>query len=173
MCPPGDESFLHKLKSHHLSNDIKLKVMWQKVRKVGKASASCYFFPFQLIQSRKQSCYDQTSETPETTQNQLIFILKHVFSGSWTKHMNSKWGNLGKCGLEGTKGDPNRVLSKGSKVDTWLGVVQSALGNSDSSCSISKIISLKHALIPSAKANQHSMLKPETQLWLPKTAKNF
>ena len=78
--------------------------------------------------------------------------------------MNPKWGNLGKCGLEGTKGDPNRVLSKGSKVDTWLGVVQSALGNSDSSCSISKIISLKHALIPLAKANQHSMLKPETQL---------
>ena len=76
--------------------------------------------------------------------------------------MNPKWGNLGKCGLEVTKGDPNRVFSKGSKVDTWLGVVQSALGNSDSSCSISKIISLKHALIPSAKANQHLMLKPET-----------
>ena len=61
--------------------------------------------------------------------------------------MNPKWGNLGKCGLEGTKGDPSRVLSKGSKVDTKLGVVQSALGNSDSSYSISKIISLKHALI--------------------------
>ena len=78
--------------------------------------------------------------------------------------MNLKWGNLGKCGLEGTKGDPNRVLSRGSKVNTWLGMVQSAMGNSDSSCSISKIISLKHALIPLAKANQHSMLKPETQL---------
>ena len=87
--------------------------------------------------------------------------------------MNPKWGNLGKCGLEGTKGDPNKVLSKGSKVDTWLGVVQSALGNSDSSCSISKIISLKHILIPSVKANQHSMLKPETQLLLPKTARTF
>ena len=72
--------------------------------------------------------------------------------------MNPKWGNLGKCGLEGTKGDPNRVLSQGSKVDTWLGVVQSALGNFDFSSSITKIISLKHALIPSAKANQHSML---------------
>ena len=78
--------------------------------------------------------------------------------------MNPKWRNLGKCGFEGTKGDLSRVLSKGSKVDTWLGVVQFALGNSDSSCSISKIISLKHALIPSDKANQHSMLKPETQL---------
>ena len=78
--------------------------------------------------------------------------------------MNPKWGNLGKCGLEGTKGDPRGVLNKGSKVDTWLGVVQSALGNSDSSCSVSKIISLKHVLIPSAKANQHSMLKPKTQL---------
>ena len=61
--------------------------------------------------------------------------------------MNLKWGNLGKCGLEGTKGDPNRVLSRGSKVNTWLGMVQSAMGNSDSSCSISKIISVKHALI--------------------------
>ena len=87
--------------------------------------------------------------------------------------MNPKWGNLGKCGLEGTKRDPSRVLSKGSKVDTWLGVVQSALGNFDSSCSISKIISLKHALIPLAKANQHSMLKPETQLLLPKIARTF
>ena len=58
-----------------------------------------------------------------------------------------KWGNLGKCGLEGTKGDSSRVFNKDSKADTWLGVVQSALGNSDSSCSISKIISLKHALI--------------------------
>ena len=87
--------------------------------------------------------------------------------------MNPKWENLGKCGLEGTKGDPSRVLSKGSKVDTWLGVVQSAQRNSDSSCSISKIISLKHALILSAKANKHSMLKPETQLLLPKTAETF
>ena len=73
--------------------------------------------------------------------------------------MNPKWGNLGKCGLEGT--NPNKVLSKSSKVDTWLRVVQSALQNSDFSCSISKIISLKHALIPSAKANQHSMLKSQ------------
>ena len=85
--------------------------------------------------------------------------------------MNPKWGNLGKCGLEGT--NPSKVLSKGSKVDTWLRVVQSALWNSDFSCNISKIISLKHALIPSAKANQHSMLKPETQLLLPKIAKTF
>ena len=87
--------------------------------------------------------------------------------------MNPKWGKLGKCGLEDTKGDPSKVLNKGSKVDTWLEVAQSVLGNSDSSCSISKIISLKHTLIPSAKVNQHSMLKPETQLLLPKTARTF
>ena len=37
----------------------------------------------------------------------------------------------------------SRALNKGSKVDTWLGVVQSALGNSDSSYSTTKIISLK------------------------------
>ena len=73
----------------------------------------------------------------------------------------------------GHQRDPSKVPSKGSKVDTWLGVVQSALGNFDSSCSITKIISLKHALIPSAKANQHSMLKPETQLLLPKIARTF
>ena len=53
----------------------------------------------------------------------------------------------------GHQGDPSSVPNKGPKVDTWLGVVQSALGNSDSSCSITKIISLKHALIPSVKAN--------------------
>ena len=67
------------------------------------------------------------------------------------------------------QGDLSRVPNKGSKVDTWLGVVQSAMGNSDSSCNITKIISLKHTLIPSAKANQHSMLKLETQLLLPQT----
>ena len=43
----------------------------------------------------------------------------------------------------GHQGDPSRVPNKGSKVDTWLRVVQSALGNSDSSCSTTKIISLK------------------------------
>ena len=73
----------------------------------------------------------------------------------------------------GHQGDPSSIPSKGSKVDNWLGVVQSALGNSDSNCRITKIISLKHALIPSAKANQHSMLKPKTQLLLPKTARTF
>ena len=56
------------------------------------------------------------------------------------------------------QGDPSRVPNKGSKVDTWLGVIQFALGSSNSSSSITKIISLKYALILSAKANQHSML---------------
>ena len=82
-------------------------------------------------------------------------------------------GKLREMRFEGYQGDPSRVPNKGSKVDTWLGVVQSALGNFDSSCSLTKIISLKHALIPSAKANQHSMLKPETQLLLPKIARTF
>ena len=54
--------------------------------------------------------------------------------------------------------DPSRVPNKGSKIDTWLGVIQSALGSSDSSYNITKIISLKHTLIPSAKTNQHLML---------------
>ena len=67
-------------------------------------------------------------------------------------------GKLRKMWFEGHQGDPNRFPSKGFKVDTWLRVVQFALGNSDFSSSITKIISLKHALIPSAKANQHSML---------------
>ena len=53
----------------------------------------------------------------------------------------------------GHQRDPNRVPSKGSKVDTWLRVKQSALGSSDFSISITKIISVMHALIPSAKAN--------------------
>ena len=140
MCPPGDESFLHKLKSHHLSSDIKLKVMWEKARKARKASASCYFFLLQLIQLRKQSCHDQTSEAPETTQNQLIFILKICIFWFMNQAHEPQMGKFRKMWF-------SRALNKGSKVDTWLGVVQSALGNSDSSCSISKIISLKHALI--------------------------
>ena len=82
--------------------------------------------------------------------------------------MNLKWENLGKCDLEGTKGDPSRVPSKGSKIDTWLGVIQSALGSSDSSSNITKIISLMHALIPSVKANQHSMLNQNPNCYYPK-----
>ena len=42
---------------------------------------------------------------------------KHVLPGTWTKHMNPKWGNLGKCGLEGTKGISNRVPNKG--IQDW------------------------------------------------------
>ena len=66
------------------------------------------------------------------------------------------------------QGDPSRVPNKGSKVDTWLGVIQSALGSSNSSCSITKISSLKHALIPSAKANQHSLLRQNPNCYYPK-----
>ena len=67
-------------------------------------------------------------------------------------------GKLREMWFGGHQGDPNRIPSTGLQVDTWLGVMQSALGNSDFSISIRKIISLKHALIPSAKANQHSIL---------------
>ena len=62
-------------------------------------------------------------------------------------------GKLRKMWFEGHKRDPSRVPSKDSKIDTRLGVIQSALGSSDSSSSITKIISLMHVLIPSAKAN--------------------
>ena len=34
MCPSGVKPFFHKLKFHHFSCDIKLKVMWQKVGKL-------------------------------------------------------------------------------------------------------------------------------------------
>ena len=57
-------------------------------------------------------------------------------------------GKLREIWFGGHQGDPSRVPSKGPKIDTWLGVVQFALGNFDSSCSITKIISLKYALIP-------------------------
>ena len=70
--------------------------------------------------------------------------------------------------FRGHQGDPSRVPSKGSKIDTWLGVIQSTLGSSDSSSSITKIISLMHALIPLAKANQHSMLSQNPSCYFPK-----
>ena len=77
-------------------------------------------------------------------------------------------GKLREMWFRGYQRDLSRFPSKDSKVDTWLVVVQSALGNSDSSCSITKIISLKHALIPSAKANQHSMLSQKPSCYCPK-----
>ena len=67
-------------------------------------------------------------------------------------------GKLREMWFGGHQGDLSRVPRKGFKIDTWLGVIQSALGSSDSISSITKIISLMHALIPSAKANQHSKL---------------
>ena len=67
-------------------------------------------------------------------------------------------GKLRKVWFGGHQGDPSRVPSKGSKIDTWLGVIQFALESSDSSSNITNIISLMHALILSAKTNQHSML---------------
>ena len=65
----------------------------------------------------------------------------------------SKWGNLGKCDLEGTKGVSAEFLAKDSNIDTWLGVIQFVLRSSDSSSSKTKIISLIHALIPSTEDN--------------------
>ena len=58
------------------------------------------------------------------------------------------------------KRSPAEFPAKGSKIDTWLGVMQSALGSSDSSSSKTKIISLIHALIPSAKAKSAFNAKP-------------
>ena len=52
-------------------------------------------------------------------------------------------GKLRELWFGGHQRDPSRVPNKGSKVDTWFGAVQSAIGNADSSCSITKIISLK------------------------------
>ena len=67
-------------------------------------------------------------------------------------------GKLREVWFGGHQGDPNKIPNKGSKVDPWLGVIQSALGSSNSNSNITKIISLKHVLIPSAKVNQHLML---------------
>ena len=67
-------------------------------------------------------------------------------------------GKLRKVWFGGHQGDPSKVSSKDSKIDTWLGVIKSALGSSDSSSNITKISSLMHALILSTKTNQYSML---------------
>ena len=135
-CPLGDESFLHKLKSHHFSSDIKLKLMWQKA---GKASASCHFFLLQPSQSKIKSSHDQTFEAPKNDIKSAHFHTKNVYSQVHEPQM----GKLREMWFGGHQGDPGRVPSKGSKVDTWLEVVQSAIGNSDSSCSTTKISSLK------------------------------
>ena len=80
----------------------------------------------------------------------------------------SQMGKLREMWFGRHQGDPSRVPSKGSKIGTWFGVIQSTLRSSDSSSSITKIISLKHALIPSAKANQHSMLSQNPSCYYPK-----
>ena len=82
--------------------------------------------------------------------------------------MNPKWGNLGKCGLEGTKWIPAEFLIRAPRLTPGLGWFKSALGSSNSSCSTTNVISLKHALIPSAKANQHSILSQNLSCYYPK-----
>ena len=52
-------------------------------------------------------------------------------------------GKLKEMRFGGHQGDPSRVPSKDFKVDTWLEMIQSTLGNSNFSCSTTKIISLK------------------------------
>ena len=76
-------------------------------------------------------------------------------------------GKLREMWFGGHQGDPNRVPSKDSKVNTWLEVVPSALGNSDSSSIVTKIISLKYDVISSVKANQHSMLSQNPSCYYP------
>ena len=85
--------------------------------------------------------------------------------------MNPNGENLGKCGLEGTKGIPAEFPAEGSKIDNWIEVIQSAQRNSDSSNSKTKIISLIHTLIPSIKAKSAFNARLESQLLLPKTTR--
>ena len=84
------------------------------------------------------------------------FILKMCILWFMDQAHEPQMGKLREMWFGGYQGDPDRVPSKGSKVDTWLEVVQSALGSSNSSCSITKIISLKHALILSANTKLES-----------------
>ena len=82
--------------------------------------------------------------------------------------MNLNGENLGKYGLEGTKGILAEFSAQGFKINTWLGVIQSALGNSNSSSRKTKIVSLIHALIPLAKAKSAFNTKSKSQLYYPK-----
>ena len=82
--------------------------------------------------------------------------------------MNLNGENLGKYSLEGTKGILAEFSAEGFKINTWLGVIQSALGNSNSSSRKTKIVSLIHALIPLAKAKSAFNTKSKSQLYYPK-----
>ena len=146
--------------------------MWHKaegdVIETWEASASCPFFLLQPIRSRTKSRHDQAIKAPKTTWNQFIFILKTCILWFMDQAYELQMEKLREMWFRGHQGDPSRVPSKGSKIDTWLGVIQSTLGSSDSSSSITKIISLMHALIPLAKANQHSMLSQNPSCYFPK-----
>ena len=120
-CSPKDESFLYKLKSHHFLSDIKLEMMWQKARKAEKASASCYFFLLQHIQSRNQSCHDQTSEAHEATQNQLIFIQKICIFRFMNQAHELQMGKLREMWFEGHQRDPSKVPARAPRLTPGLG----------------------------------------------------
>lgn len=139
--------------------------MWQKAEK--SFSQRLLLSSPTHFSQRTQSCHDKAFKAPETWRNQLMFILKMCILWFMNQAHEPQMGKLREMWFGGHQGDSSRVSSKGSKVDIWLGVVQSALGNSDSSCSIIKIISLKHALIQSAKVNQHSMLNQKPSYYCP------
>jgi len=52
-------------------------------------------------------------EAPGTTGSQFIFMLKTCILWFMDQAHELKWGNLGKCGSEGTKGVSSKVPSKG------------------------------------------------------------
>ena len=77
-------------------------------------------------------------------------------------------GKFREMWFRGHQRDLEQSSHKGSKIDTWLEVTQSALGSSDSSSSKTKIISLGQALILSAEDNQHLMLSQNSSCHYPK-----
>ena len=117
-CPLGVKPFLHKLKFHHFSCDIKLKVTWQKAGKPQPAVPSFVSSPFS---PEPREAMTRPWKLLKQLEINSFSYQKCVLSSSWTKHMNPKRGNLRKCGLEGTKGIPGEFLARAPRLTPSLG----------------------------------------------------
>ena len=141
-------------------------LMWHKAGMTWH-KASYVSFLLQPIRSRIEISHNQAIKASRTTWNQFIIMPKTCTLWFMDQAHEPQIGKLREMWFGWHQRDLQQS-SQGSKIGTWLAVMQSTLGSSDSSNNITKIISLMHALIPSVKANQHAMLGQNSSSHYPK-----
>ena len=99
------------LKWHKTEDDV--TESWESFNQLLLLSLSTH-----SIKNPKLPWPDQWSSWNNT--KSAHFQTKNMYSLVHEPHMNLKWGNLGKCGLEGTKGIPTEFLVRAPRLTSSL-----------------------------------------------------